>query len=248
MSGCPAITGSAPTRRNASAPSPAAVLRLGGRHKLIHQARDGKLAEAREHRKQVRQALRESPKTAPKAPARPAIDFAAVRAAFTLAAVLNLLVEDVAIDQEEDAFLGLRFPQAPDDLKSRVGFAGSGGHYQKDPILAPRDGFDGAIDGDELVITRGLLRSVVKVVLGGDRFLFGRGTLGRPVPCPEFVGGRELIDRNFAGNGCGSRRAVVFEEGVPPLELKAKGTSSISANSMATPEISIRCKRRGFRS
>ena len=64
---------------------------LLGRAKEILDARDRKLAEARERRKQVRQA-QPNPTPNPAATvSRPAIDFAAVRAAVTMAAVLQLL-------------------------------------------------------------------------------------------------------------------------------------------------------------
>jgi putative transposase len=65
--------------------------RLDGRHKEIHEARDRKLAEARERRKQARQAQHPQRQTPAQNPARPAIDFTAVRAAITLSAVLDLL-------------------------------------------------------------------------------------------------------------------------------------------------------------
>ena len=65
--------------------------KLDGRDQEIHAARDRKLAAARESRKQQRQAEHQRQQTQPTAPDRPAIDFAAVRAAITLAAVLQLL-------------------------------------------------------------------------------------------------------------------------------------------------------------
>ena len=65
--------------------------KLAGRDKDIHAERDRKLAEARERRKQFRQAERERPPAAPADTPWPAIDFAAVRAAITIAAVLELL-------------------------------------------------------------------------------------------------------------------------------------------------------------
>jgi transposase InsO family protein len=65
--------------------------KLAGRDKDIHAARDRKLAEARERRQQQRQAEHQRRQAPPTAPPRPAIDFAAVRAAITLAAVLQLL-------------------------------------------------------------------------------------------------------------------------------------------------------------
>jgi putative transposase len=65
--------------------------RLEGRHQAIFAERDRKLAEARERRKQRRQAETPGRHRGPNESARPAIDFAAVRAAVTLAAVLQLL-------------------------------------------------------------------------------------------------------------------------------------------------------------
>jgi putative transposase len=63
---------------------------LEERDKTIHAERDRKLAQARERRKQLRQAEHDAATQQP-APAKPAIDFAAVRAAITMAAVLQLL-------------------------------------------------------------------------------------------------------------------------------------------------------------
>jgi putative transposase len=63
--------------------------KLNGREADIFAARDRKLAEARERRRQQRQTARAEP--TPTSVAQPAIDFAAVRAVVTMAAVLNLL-------------------------------------------------------------------------------------------------------------------------------------------------------------
>jgi putative transposase len=65
--------------------------KLEGRDKEIHDARDRKLAEARERRKQARQVQHQQQATPLAATPRPAIDFAAVKAAVTMAAVLQLL-------------------------------------------------------------------------------------------------------------------------------------------------------------
>jgi putative transposase len=65
--------------------------RLKGRHTEIFEKRDRKLAEARERRKQLRQAEHQRRQHPPTVPVRPAIDFAAVRAAITMASVLDLL-------------------------------------------------------------------------------------------------------------------------------------------------------------
>jgi putative transposase len=65
--------------------------KLEGRDKEILAERDRKLAEARERRKQRRQTQHEQPPSQAAATPRPSIDFAAVRAAVTMAAVLQLL-------------------------------------------------------------------------------------------------------------------------------------------------------------
>ena len=64
--------------------------RLLGNDAAIHAARDRKLAEARDRRKQLRQTGHEQLEARADA-TRPAIDFAAVRAAITIAQVLALL-------------------------------------------------------------------------------------------------------------------------------------------------------------
>jgi putative transposase len=65
--------------------------KLAGRDKEISDIRDRKLADARERRRQHRQAEHERSQVQPTVAPRPAIDFAAVRAAVTLATVLQLL-------------------------------------------------------------------------------------------------------------------------------------------------------------
>jgi putative transposase len=65
--------------------------KLDGRDKEIFAERDRKLAEARERRKQQRQAQHQQPPRQATATPRPVIDFAAVRAVVTITAVLQLL-------------------------------------------------------------------------------------------------------------------------------------------------------------
>jgi putative transposase len=64
--------------------------RLLGNDAAIHAARDRKLAEARERRKQLRQTQHEQLQAGPES-SHPAIDFAAIRAAVSIAQVLALL-------------------------------------------------------------------------------------------------------------------------------------------------------------
>ena len=80
----------------------------------------------------------------------------------------RLVDEDVAVGEEEDAFLAAGLPQPPDDLKGGVGLAGAGGHDEQDAVLALGDGFDRRVDGVDLVVARGLAAAVVEVVLQDD--------------------------------------------------------------------------------
>ena len=64
--------------------------KLDGRERDIFDRRDRKLADARQRRKQQRQAQHERQQAAAQA-ARPALDFAAIRAVVSIAAVLQLL-------------------------------------------------------------------------------------------------------------------------------------------------------------
>ena len=65
--------------------------RLQGRHQEIFADRDRKLVEARERRKQLRQAKHDQQQCQPSVTDRPAIDFDAVRTAVTMTALLGLL-------------------------------------------------------------------------------------------------------------------------------------------------------------
>jgi transposase InsO family protein len=65
--------------------------KLNGRDPEIFADRDRKLADARERRKTQRQAQHDQRQRRPDPAARPALDFAAVRAAVSMAAVLQLL-------------------------------------------------------------------------------------------------------------------------------------------------------------
>jgi transposase InsO family protein len=65
--------------------------KLDGRQERIFAARDRKLAEARQRRQQLRQAEHDHQQCQPVVTPRLAINFAAVRAAITMAAVLQLL-------------------------------------------------------------------------------------------------------------------------------------------------------------
>ena len=119
---------------------------------------------------------------------------------------LGLVGQDVAVDQEEDAFLGAGLPQPPDDLEGGVGLAGAGGHDQQDAVLAPGDGLDGAVDGDELVVAGRLAGAVVVVVLSGDGLPVRGYSPCRAVALPRVRRAWELVEGDLACHGAAGRR------------------------------------------
>ncbi len=140
----------------------------------------------------------------------------------------GLVDQDVAVGQEQDAFLAPGLPQPPDDLKGGVGLAGAGGHDQQDAVLALGDGLDRRVDGVALVVARLLAAAVVVVGLQDDRLLRGREALPGAVSVPE----------RFQGWGRRPGRASVsiwalwpvrsWKTKPSPLLEKTKGTSRVS--------------------
>jgi hypothetical protein len=127
----------------------------------------------------------------------------------------GLVGEDVAVDEEKDAFSGLRLPQPPDDLEGGIRFSGAGRHDQQDALLSAGDGFDGAVDSVDLVVARGLAAAVV--VIGrfdGDALFRAGDALPGAVALPEFGRRREGVERELLLDGGVLAGAVVNEEGV----------------------------------
>ncbi|MNN23437.1 hypothetical protein D3C81_1368350 [compost metagenome] len=106
--------------------------------------------------------------------------------------VLGLVDEDVAVGEEEDAFLLPRLPQAPDDLEGRVGLAGAGGHDQQDAILPARHGLNGTVDGVHLVVARHAPGAVVVIRGFGLLLAFAAEALPLTVALPQLLGAGEL--------------------------------------------------------
>jgi hypothetical protein len=48
----------------------------------------------------------------------------------------RLIDKNVAVGEKQYAFPAPGFPESPDNLKGGVGFAGTGGHDEKDSVLA----------------------------------------------------------------------------------------------------------------
>jgi len=74
----------------------------------------------------------------------------------------GLIDENIAVGQEQDAFLCLGLPHTPNDLERGVSFARAGGHHQQHALLAFGNRFDGTIDGYTLVVA-GLPATAISV-------------------------------------------------------------------------------------
>ena len=125
---------------------------------------------------------------------------------------LGLVDEDVAVGEEEDAAVGVRLPEAPDDLEGGVGLAGAGRHDEQDAVLPLGDGLDGAVDRRRLVVAR-LLAGVV-VVLRVDRRDIGADAFPGQVALPECFGRREFAQRDLGFEGAIGAGPVVEDEAV----------------------------------
>ena len=79
--------------------------------------------------------------------------------------VLGLVYQNVAVGQEQDAFLLLGLPQPPDYLEGGERLAGAGGHHQQNAVLPAGHSLYGAVDGDGLVIAGCAATAVIVVGL-----------------------------------------------------------------------------------
>jgi hypothetical protein len=86
-------------------------------------------------------------------------------------------------------FFGLGLPQAPDDLERGVGLAGASGHDQQHALLPLGNGFDGAVDGDALVVAR-----FAAAAIGVERLLDEFDGFGRVQPFPLLVQRPQIVE------------------------------------------------------
>ena len=130
-------------------------------------------------------------------------------------------------------FLLPGLPQPPDDLKGGVGLAGAGRHDEQDAVLALGDGFDGRVDGVDLVVARRLAAAVVVVVLQDDLLGFRRQAFPGAVARPEFGRRRERVEREFGFGRARSGRCGRGTRSRRRWRRRRTGMSSVSAYSSA---------------
>ncbi len=126
----------------------------------------------------------------------------------------RLVDQHVAVGEEQDALLAARLPQAPDDLKRRVGLAGAGRHDQQHAVAALGDGLDRGVDGVHLIIARGLAAAVVEIVLKHDLFGLGVEALPGAIARPQIGGRREGVEAEVRFDRGALAGAVVEHEAV----------------------------------
>ena len=109
----------------------------------------------------------------------------------------GLVNEDVAVSKEQDFFLSTGFPKAVDDLKRSIGLAGTGRHNEEDTILPTGYCINGAVDGDTLIVARGLITRLEIIRLGNELLLLRREVLVADMPLPEILRRGKLLKRQF---------------------------------------------------
>ena len=83
----------------------------------------------------------------------------------------SLVNQGVSVRKKQDAFFNTCLPQPINYLVGHVSFSGSSGHDQKNPVVASCNGFDSAVDGNLLIVSRLPATSIKVIVLGSDSFL-----------------------------------------------------------------------------
>ncbi len=121
------------------------------------------------------------------------------------------------------------FHKPPDDLESGVGFAGAGCHDQQHALLAVGYGFNGTVDGFNLVIAGFFTASV-------HRGRAERQALRLCLQCRDMFcsvaivacGGGNESSGNSVSISSPLTGTLLWEAKASPLELNALGTSRIS--------------------
>ena len=110
----------------------------------------------------------------------------------------GLVNENVAVSKEQDLFLATGFPKAVDDLKRSIGLAGTGRHNEEDTILPTGYCINGAVDGDTLIVARGLITRLKIVRLGDKLLLLRREVLVPNVSLPKILRRGKLLKRQLS--------------------------------------------------
>ena len=110
----------------------------------------------------------------------------------------GLVNEDIAVSKEQDLFLATGFPKAVDDLKRSIGLAGTGRHNEEDTILPTGYCINGAVDGDTLIVARGLITRLKIVRLGDKLLLLRREVLVPNVSLPKILRRGKLLKRQLS--------------------------------------------------
>ena len=84
----------------------------------------------------------------------------------------RLVNQSCSVCEKQDALLGTAFPKAMDNLERGVGFARTGSHHQKHPLIALRYCLNSAIDCYLLIVAGRTSASIPEIVLSDNGFSF----------------------------------------------------------------------------
>lgn len=109
----------------------------------------------------------------------------------------GLVDKNVAVSKEQDLFLSAGFPKAMNNLERSISLASAGRHNEENAVLPTGNRINGAVDGDALIVARGLITQLEIVRLGNKLFLLRREMLVADVPLPEIMRRGKLLQHQF---------------------------------------------------
>ena len=109
----------------------------------------------------------------------------------------GLVDKNVAVSKEQDLFLSAGFPKAMNNLERSISLASAGRHNEENAVLPTGNRINGAVDGDALIVARGLITQLEIVRLGNKLFLLRREMLVADVPLPEIIRRGKLLQHQF---------------------------------------------------
>jgi len=105
----------------------------------------------------------------------------------------RLIGQNIAVNQKENPLFYSGFPQTPNDLKSGVGFAGAGGHHQKQTVFAFDDFFGSAVNRNLLEVAGRLAVNLLIIILTDYFFLPGGKSFSFHITAVKRVWRREFV-------------------------------------------------------
>ena len=110
----------------------------------------------------------------------------------------GLVNENVAVGKKQDLFLSAGFPKAVDNLESSIGLSGAGCHNEEYTVMPTSHRINGAVDGDTLIVARGLITRLEIIRLSDELLLLRCEVLVPNVSLPKILRRGKLLKRQLS--------------------------------------------------